>query len=224
MYPQPLSGAVSASGALHPATRRSLPFVTLPNIISVFRLALIPVFVYFAGRYGQSVQDGAPVDGLRLTAVGVFLVAAISDFADGWIARHYNLRSRLGSVLDPLADKGLMFSALITLTVTGWSDVHRFPVWFPVLAILRDVLSTLGAWAIHHRHGRVCVRPHWTGKVCNGAQIVAIAWVMLKLQFVDPIVTTTIAAVFTVVSGMFHLWDGIQQYIHGPHPDPAPPV
>lgn len=193
--------------------------MTLPNYISIFRLLLIPVFVHYAGRYGQSVADGAPVEWLRVMAVTVFIVAAVSDFADGYIARRWNLRSKLGSVLDPVADKGLMFSAIITLTVTGWSEKHQFPVWFPVLAILRDVLSALGAWAIHLKHGRVRVRPHWTGKVCNCAQIVAIAWVMLRLEFIDPIVATTVAAVFTVVSGAFHLWDGAVQFVKGPHPE-----
>jgi cardiolipin synthase (CMP-forming) len=193
--------------------------MTLPNYITIFRLLLIPVFVYFAGSYGRSVSDGAPQDWLRITAVWLFLVAAISDFADGWIARHWNQKSRLGSVLDPLADKGLMLSAIVTLTVTGWSEQHRFPTWFPVLVILRDVLSALGAWAIQLRHGRVRVRPHWTGKVCNAAQIVAIAWVMLRLEFIPPMVATVVAAVFTVVSGAFHLWDGAVQFVKGPHPE-----
>ena len=194
--------------------------MTLANRITVFRLLLIPVFVHFAGRYGQSVSAGVPVESLRITAVWVFLIAALSDLADGWIARRYNQSTRLGSVLDPLADKGLMFSAIITLTVTGWSEQHRFPVWFPVLAILRDVLSALGAWAIHARHGRVCVRPHWTGKVCNVTQIIAVAWVMLRLEFLPPIVAFRVAAFFTVVSGAFHLTDGAIQFIKGPHPQP----
>lgn len=195
--------------------------MTLANRITIFRLLLIPVFVHFAGRYGQSVSSGAPVEALRITAVCVFLVAALTDLLDGWIARRWHQHSRLGSVLDPLADKGLMFSAIITLTVTGWSAQYRFPVWFPVLVILRDVLSALGAWAIHLRHGRVRVRPHWTGKVCNVTQIIALGWVMLQLEFIHPIVPTTIAAVFTVVSGAFHLWDGGVQFVKGPHPEPA---
>lgn len=192
--------------------------MTLANRITIFRLLLIPVFVHFAGRYGQSVTDGAPVEPLRIAAVSIFLIAGVSDFLDGWIARRYNQRTRLGSVLDPLADKGLMLAAILTLSVTGWSAQHRFPMWFPVLVILRDVLSSIGAWLIHNKHGRVCIRPHWTGKVCNVTQIIALGWVMLRLEFIAPIVATTVAAVFTVVSGAFHLWDGAVQYIRGPHP------
>ena len=192
--------------------------MTLANRITIFRLLLIPVFVHFAGRYGQSVTDGAPVEPLRIAAVSIFLIAGVSDFLDGWIARRYNQRTRLGSLLDPLADKGLMLAAILTLSVTGWSAQHRFPMWFPVLVILRDVLSSIGAWLIHNKHGRVCIRPHWTGKVCNVTQIIALGWVMLRLEFIAPIVATTVAAVFTVVSGAFHLWDGAVQYIRGPHP------
>jgi cardiolipin synthase len=193
--------------------------MTLANRITIFRLLLIPVFVHFAGRYGQSVSDGAPVEWLRITAVWVFLTAALTDLLDGWIARRFNQRTRLGSVLDPLADKGLMLAAILTLSVTGWSEQHRFPYWFPVLVISRDVFSALGAWAIHKKHGRVRIRPHWTGKACNGAQIIAIGWVMLRLEFVPPIVATTVAAVFTVVSGMFHLIDGAKQFLYGPPAD-----
>ena len=160
--------------------------MTLANRITIFRLLLIPVFVHFAGRYGQSVTDGAPVEPLRIAAVSIFLIAGVSDFLDGWIARRYNQRTRLGSVLDPLADKGLMLAAILTLSVTGWSAQHRFPVWFPVLVILRDVLSSIGAWLIHKKHGRVCISPHWTGKVCNVTQIIAIGWIMLRLDFIAP--------------------------------------
>ena len=113
-----------------------------------------------------------------------------------------------------------MLAAIVTLSATGWSEQHRFPLWFPVLVILRDVLSTIGAWMIKHRHGRVRIHPHWTGKVCNVTQIVAIGWIMLRLEFLPPIIPTTIAAVFTVLSGMAHLWDGAQQYFHGPPPQP----
>ncbi len=192
--------------------------MTLANRITIFRMLLIPVFVLLAAAYGQGYTAGTPQEWQRFAAVGVFLLAGASDALDGWIARHFNQRSRLGSVLDPLADKGLMLAAIITLSVTGWSEHHRFPVWFPVLVILRDVLSTIGAWMIKHRHGRVRIRPHWTGKVCNVTQIVAIGWIMLGLEFVHPIVPTGVAAVFTVISGMAHLWDGALQYLHGPPP------
>lgn len=190
--------------------------MTLPNGISLFRLLLIPVFVVLAARYGRSVSEGLPLDWCRIAAVSVFLIAGVSDALDGWIARRFNMYSKLGSVLDPLADKALMLSAIITLSATGWSEQHRFPLWFPVLVILRDVLSSIGAFLIKQRHGTVRIRPHWTGKVTNLTQIVAIGWIMLRLEWLPPVVPTAVAAVFTVISGMAHLTDGYRQYRDGP--------
>jgi cardiolipin synthase (CMP-forming) len=77
--------------------------MTLPNWITLVRILLIPVFAWYAVQYGLSVEAGAPLEPLRYAAVAVFLTAACTDGLDGYIARHYNLRSRLGSVLDPLA-------------------------------------------------------------------------------------------------------------------------
>lgn len=193
--------------------------MTLANRISFLRLFLIPVFVYLAAGYGRSVTAGQPVEWFRIAAVSVFIFAGISDAVDGYIARNWNQRTRLGSVIDPLADKGLMLAAIVTLSLTGWSAEHRFPLWFPILVIARDVLSAIGAWMIKHRHGRVLIKPHWTGKVTNVTQIVAIGWIMLRLEWLPPVVPTAVAAAFTVISGMAHLWDGAMQYIHGPHPE-----
>lgn len=192
--------------------------MTFANRITFFRILLIPVFVALAASYGRGVTAGTPLEWQRIAAVSVFILAGASDALDGWIARHFNQRSWIGSVLDPLADKCLMLAAIITLSATGWSAEHRFPLWFPVLVIMRDVLSTIGAWMIKNRHGRVRIQPHWTGKVCNVAQIVAIGWIMLRLEFLPPIIATGVAAVFTVISGMAHLWDGTMQYLHGPPP------
>ena len=100
--------------------------MTLANRITIFRLLLIPVFVVLAAQYGQSVTAGAPREWQRLAAVCVFLLAAATDALDGWIARHFNQRSRLGSIIDPLADKGLMLAAIVTLSATGWS-AKRWP-------------------------------------------------------------------------------------------------
>jgi CDP-diacylglycerol--glycerol-3-phosphate 3-phosphatidyltransferase/cardiolipin synthase len=193
--------------------------VTTATCITLFRLLLIPVFTGLAATYGQSVNDGQPVEWTRIAAIAVFITAAASDFVDGWIARHCHQHSALGAALDPLADKLLMLAAIVTLSVTGWSAQHRFPWWFPTLVLLRDVLSAIGAWLIRRKHGRVLIRPHWTGKVTNAAQIVAIAWIMLRLETPAPIVPTAIAAFFTVYSGMMHLADGLRQYSHGPPAD-----
>src|SRR4051794_35865400 len=162
--------------------------MTTANKITVVRILLIPVFVTFAIYYGESVQRAEPLEWLRFTAIVVFLVAAVSDGLDGYVARRYNQRSSLGVVLDPIADKGLLLSGIITLSICNWSEVDpnygKFPAWFPVLVITRDVVILVGAAVLHVLVGRVKVRPHWTGKIATVLQMAAIGWVMLQLRIV----------------------------------------
>ena len=86
---------------------------------------MIPVFVTMAIYYGQSIQRGAPLEWQRFTAIAIFLVAAVSDGLDGYIARRYKQRSTLGAILDPIADKGLLLSAIITLSIRHRPRVRK---------------------------------------------------------------------------------------------------
>src|SRR5258708_12864976 len=123
--------------------------MTTANKITVVRIFMIPAFVTMAIYYGQSIQRAAPLEWQRFTAIAIFLVAAISDGLDGYIARRYKQRSALGAILDPIADKGLLLSGIITLSISNWSEVDpeygRFPAWFPVLVITRDAVILAGA-------------------------------------------------------------------------------
>ena len=80
--------------------------------ITILRILLIPVFIGLVIYYGESVREGAANESLRLWAAAVFGIAAISDAIDGWIARRFNQITRLGTILDPLADKLLMLAAM----------------------------------------------------------------------------------------------------------------
>lgn len=184
-------------------------FVTTANKISVFRILLVPVFVGFAAWYGNSVGAGAPDERYRHAATFIFALAALSDALDGYIARHYNQQTRLGAILDPLADKLIMLSAVITLSVTAWPQ--RFPLWFPVIIILKDVVSIAGAFIIKHFAGKVHIQAHWTGKVCTVSQIVALLWVMLDIRLLPAMWSAAVAALFSVLSGGINLADGIRQ-------------
>src|SRR6201987_5693125 len=128
--------------------------MTTANKITVARILMIPVFVTMAIYYGQSIQRGAPLEWQRFTAIIIFLVAAISDGLDGYVARRYSQRSSLGVILDPIADKGLLLSRIITLSISNWSEVEphygRFPAWFPVLVITRDIVIIVGAAILHY--------------------------------------------------------------------------
>src|SRR6201997_787738 len=145
--------------------------MTTANKITVVRILMIPAFVTMAIYYGQSVQRGAPLEWERFTAIGIFLIASLSDGLDGYVARRYHQRSSLGVILDPIADKGLLLSGIITLSLSNWSEVDpnygKFPAWFPVLVITRDIVILVGAAVLQVLVGKVRVKPHWTGKVAT---------------------------------------------------------
>jgi CDP-diacylglycerol--glycerol-3-phosphate 3-phosphatidyltransferase len=195
--------------------------MTTANKITIVRILLIPAFVTMAIYYGQSVQRGTPLDWQRFTAIIIFLVAAASDGLDGYVARHYNQRSRLGVILDPIADKGLLLSGIITLSISNWSKTDpehgQFPAWFPVLVITRDVVILVGSAVLHLLNGQVKVRTSWTGKVATVLQMAALAWVMLQLRFMPLIYVVALAGLFTLISGVIYVMDGVRQLQPGGH-------
>src|SRR5207247_10067459 len=83
--------------------------------ITVVRILMIPAFVTMAIYYGESIHHGTPLEWMRYTAIAIFVIAAVSDGLDGYVARHYKLRSSLGVILDLLADQGLLFRGVIKL-------------------------------------------------------------------------------------------------------------
>ena len=137
------------------------------------------------------------------------------DGLDGFVARHYNQRSSLGMILDPIADKGLLLSGIITLSISNWSpgdpNAGRFPVWFPVLVITRDIVIVVGSAVLHILNGTVRVRPSWTGKVATFLQMAAIAWVMLQVHFFPLLYLVVAAGFFTLVAGVIYVRDGVRQ-------------
>ena len=189
--------------------------MTTANKITVIRILMIPAFVTMAIYYGESIERGEPLEWQRFTAIIIFLVAAVSDGLDGYVARRYNQRSALGVILDPIADKGLLLSGIITLSISNWSRVDpeygRFPTWFPVLVITRDAVILVGSAVLHLLNGKVQVKPTWTGKVATFFQMAAIGWVMLQLRFFPLIYVVAAAGFFTLVSGVIYVTDGFRQ-------------
>src|SRR6201987_297285 len=178
--------------------------MTTANKITVVRILLIPVFVTLAIYYGESVQRGDPEEWQRFAAIIVFLLAAASDGLDGYVARRYNQRSSLGVILDPIADKGLLLSGIITLSISNWSesdpDYGKFPIWFPVLVITRDAVILVGAIILHFFIGnKMKVKPSWTGKVATVCQMCAIGWVMLQIRLLPLTFVVIVAGGFTFI-------------------------
>ena len=189
--------------------------MTTANKITIVRILMIPAFVTMAIYYGESIKRGERLEWQRFTAIIIFILAAVSDGLDGYVARRYHQRSTLGAYLDPIADKGLLLSGIITLSISNWSDIDpdygRFPAWFPVLVISRDAVILVGAMVLYLLNGKVHVKPNWTGKVATVLQMIAIGWVMLQLHFLPLLYVVIAAGVFTFISGIVYVTDGVRQ-------------
>ena len=140
--------------------------VTLPNLISIGRLFLVPFTVWLI------------VQGDAVTAFWIFILAGVSDAVDGFLARQFNLRSELGSYLDPLADKVLLVSIYVTLAV-----LNEIPLWVTILIVSRDILI-IGAVMLAGMLGQpVAMRPRVISKANTAAQIVLAGLVLGDLAF-----------------------------------------
>lgn len=182
--------------------------MTLATTITVARFLLIPVFAWIAMRYGKSVEASAPDESLRWLAVAIYTLASVLDGVDGWIARHFDQKSLAGAVLDPITDKTLLMTGLVTATFVEWGIDWHLPLWFIILVIARDLEILGGIGILYKINGRVPIKPHWTGKWCTATQMVAMGWIMLRFTAIDLIYPTLLAAFFT-------LWSGYQYFMMG---------
>jgi len=176
--------------------------VTIPNLITFLRMALIPVFAIML-YYGEFTW-----------ALVAFLVAGLSDGLDGFIARRFSQQSSLGLILDPAADKLLMTTAFIALTFPNIvPPVKHLPIpfWVTALVIGRDVLIVVVAGAIHIGTGFRGFKPSWLGKISTGVQVVAIGLVLIAAAFpsIDgfylPVVYAAVAF-FAFFSGIHYIF------------------
>ncbi len=183
--------------------------MTFASKITVTRICLVPVYAILALWYGQTVKSGHPDESLRWWALGVFVAAASSDGIDGWVARRFNQMSKFGAFIDPIADKALLLSGVITLSIVDWGkDNWHLPLWFAAIVILRDCIILGGIRILWNHRREVKFAPHWTGKVCTVTQMFAIGWVMLKVVDLSPVYPCIVAAVFTVWSSIAYIHQG----------------
>jgi len=166
----------------------------LPNALTLLRFFLIPVLVVLLAlqRY-----DVASV---------VFFISALSDLADGIIARNWNARSRFGEIADPLADKMTMLAVTLTLAVQG-----LLPLWLVAVIVLRDLVIVGGAVAYHFAVGRYDMAPSKISKLNTAVEFLTLATVLVNSA--DVIQTgSALPALFTlllatiVASGAQYVW------------------
>src|SRR5499427_8851020 len=154
--------------------------ITLPNILTVFRMALIPVFVSLL-FYKQFVP-----------ALAIFVIAGITDGLDGLLARRFHQQSPLGRILDPIADKMMLVTSFIVLSMKGVYPTPipkhlPIPFWVTITVLSRDVFILVGAAAINMVTGFRAFQPSFPGKISTLVQIVAVATVMLAAQVRKPV-------------------------------------
>ena len=164
--------------------------LNLPNALTFFRILLVPVLV---------VVLLTKFEGKEFVGLGLFLLAALTDFLDGFIARRWGLITRLGKLLDPAADKILTSAAFISLV-----EVGSAPAWIVVIIVAREfAISTLRSVSAADQ---VVISASWSGKVKTVSQVVAISLLIIqeRLGAAQPLATIAlmVALALSIYSGI----------------------
>jgi cardiolipin synthase len=169
--------------------------LTLANRLTILRILMTPVItVLLLYR-----QIGA--------ALALFLLAAITDSLDGLVARLRKERTTLGMVLDPVADKLLLTSTVVTLTI-----LKELPRWFTIIVVSRDVLLIGGSVILYMFIGKIAMPPSRLGKTATGFQLLTVLCAMLDNFFLDlkgailPLAVVTLT--LTIASGLDYIYRG----------------
>ena len=166
----------------------------LPNAISLLRIALVlPILIFI-------------VDGQYKIALALFFFAGLSDGIDGYLAKRFEWHTRIGALLDPIADKLLVAGLFITLAYTG--DI---PVWLAAVVILRDVVIVSGAMAYNFLVRPVQGEPTRVSKLNTALQLLFLLFVISRAGFgwPDEISITVLGAsvlITVVISGVDYVW------------------
>lgn len=170
--------------------------MNVPNSLTILRILLIPVFVglLIYERYDP--------------ALGVILIAGLTDGLDGTIARIANQRTKLGAYLDPLADKLLLTSGFVTLSV-----LHLVPLWVAILVVSRDLILLTGALLSRFTESSLDMSPTLIGKGTTLFQLSYIVLIIivtsrhLEHQLLQPLLYLMV--ILTVSSGLHYLYRGV---------------
>lgn len=178
--------------------------MNLANRITILRILLIPFFIASLLYYSEAKPY------LRLVALAIFAIAAFTDAIDGGIARSRSQITELGTILDPIADKLLISSAFISLSIIeSIPNELRIPAGVVLAVITRDIIIVLGALIIYFLKGNIAIKPSWLGKITTFFQMLAILMILAVFKynkfFIYP------AVLFTIASGIDYIWRGSKQ-------------
>jgi cardiolipin synthase len=174
---------------------------TIPNFLTLLRMGLVPLFIITV------------VNGDLRKALLIFLVAGITDALDGFIARFWGQQSLLGAYLDPIADKLLLTSAYVVLSIPSLNHGTQIPPWVTILVIARDVLLIAVALVLYLAAGVRKFTPTLLSKINTLMQVVAVVLVLVSgtlpdLQFVELIANTALYLVggLTLATGLDYVF------------------
>ena len=194
MNVQPQNKATAAPTLVRVPLRDLL---NLPNSLTLLRLFSIPVFLGLLGYHHYR------------AALWVFGLAALTDSLDGTVARWFDAKTELGSFLDPFADKLMLVSAFVVLTMDG-----DFPPWLFGIVIIRDVIIVFGYFLVVFLTGeRIPVRPSYIGKGSTFFQLACVVAALARLNVIRPEYFNYLlysAAGFTALSGVHYMYRGLE--------------
>jgi cardiolipin synthase len=168
--------------------------MNLANRISITRIVLIPFFI------------AAIVYSKLWIALAIFMIAVISDGADGFIARALKQKTEFGTILDPVADKLLLISAYIALSIANPGKYITIPPYVTIIVISRDVIIIMGSVMVYMIKGGLKVAPSIAGKITTFLQMMVIVSVLL--QFKHSAILWNTAVIFTLLSGIDYMIKG----------------
>lgn len=177
--------------------------MTLANWITVMRLLLVPVCCWWTWAYTPDQPW------MRWAALGGFIVAALSDAVDGYLARNFNQRTRLGAILDPLADK-LLINLMVIFLAINRDFTYPFPLWMPFLLFGRDAIILGGAAVVQFTRGPIDPKPRLLGKAATIVNCLGITIALAELPFA-PAAMWAMAALL-VCSGIDYLIFGLRDH------------
>jgi len=171
--------------------------LNLPNFLASLRILLAPLMFWIILNPQVFTENGFDITWNYYFASLLFVLASVTDFFDGYIAREWNQMTMLGAILDPLADKMLTLAAFLGLMVVGEASP-----WAIYIIIVRELFIT-GIRTVAVSEG-ISVKASWAGKVKTVSQMIAIGFLLMHWPFGSALLW--IAVALTVYSGLEYLW------------------
>jgi cardiolipin synthase (CMP-forming) len=188
--------------------------MTTANKVTICRILLVPFFIMSLLYYMNTGTEF-----YRWFAISCFAAAAVSDAIDGFIARHFKQWSELGTILDPLADKLLLVSAIVLLSFPS-PYLQSIPIWLTVTILSRDVILLLGFVVIHFIAGGTSVKPNMMGKAATVLQMAVVLWTLFKLHADVHYWICAVTALLSGASGLLYIFAGMR--LLAQHPSSSP--